>query len=97
MDSLFGLVVAGVVGLVLWIAIKSRGRRCPKCDRGRLEVVEWFRCNPPPDIAYYRCSACGAELVRIGKERLQDRIGSPHEHDPVWDPDFPDRHRGKPL
>ena len=99
MDGTGGLILAlaGVVGLVLWIAVKSRGQACPKCDSRRLETVEFLRRNPPPWVAYYRCAACGAELVQVGTEDFHDRIGSPHEHDPFWDPDYRDRSQGKPL
>jgi hypothetical protein len=86
------VVVAAYLGVGL--ALTRRRRWCPRCGRKGLKLINWFRCNPPPNRSYFACNHCGAEFVQIERDDGVEssmilRVGSPWEHCSGWE--APDR------
>jgi hypothetical protein len=86
------VVVATCLGAGLALARKRRW--CPACGKKGLKQINWFRCNPPPNLSYFACDSCGVEFVQVDRydgveNPMIPRAGSPWEHCSGWE--GPDR------
>jgi len=77
-------LAATVSAAIAAAAVLSRRRkRCPACGE-RLRMVNWYRRNPPPNVALYACDHCGGEFVHPDSYRGREgpkipRAGSSRE------------------
>ena len=83
-------VLAATVGaaIVAALALSRCRKRCPACGE-RLRMVNWYRCNPPPNVALYACDRCGGEFVQADSYRGREgpmipRAGSSWEDFDGW-------------
>lgn len=92
LSSRLGLVAAGIIAVtaVLYLGsvlLVTRARKpCPNCHAKKLKCINYFRVNPPPNHAFYRCEECGREYVRVdGQPDFVERENSHHKNGPGWD------------
>ena len=95
--ALFALSVRlGLVGLAIVLVaggiyfgfgfLLTRARTvCPGCGEKKLNCINWFRANPPPNWAFYRCEECGKEYVKVdGEAGLVERSQSGFKDSEGW-------------
>ena len=87
-----GLLALGIIVVTLGLYLASgflltRVReRCPGCDAKSLKCINWFRANPPPNFAFYKCEDCGTEYVKVdGDPEIVKRENSPYKDVSGWD------------
>ena len=86
------LLVAGAVAIYFGVGFALTRKRlwCPSCRRKSLKMINYFRCNPPPNYAFFACEDCGAEFVQVSRihgveQPMIPRAGSPWEHHSGWE------------
>ena len=84
-------IILAIVGTYLglgFLGLRVRGW-CPACHVKKLKNINYFRANPPPNFAFYRCEECGKEYVKIDVdgESLVERGQSRFKHLGGWDDD----------
>ena len=80
------ILLAGVTYLGLGFLVSRARDVCPACDAKKLNRINWFRANPPPNWAFYRCEECGKEYVEVdGESGLVERGQSRFKDSDGWD------------
>jgi hypothetical protein len=90
--TLATIVIAGAVAIYFGVGLALTRKRlwCPSCRRKNLKMINYFRCNPPPNYAFFVCEDCETEFVQVywihGVEHpMIPRAGSPWEHHSGWE------------
>ena len=81
-----GLVAVVVIFLFVGFLLGRARDTCPSCAQRQLKKVTWFRANPGPNYAFYRCERCDAEYVQYdGQKEFVARAESGMSQHLGWD------------
>ncbi len=79
------ILVAGGTYLGFGFLVARAREVCPACDAKKLNCINWFRANRPPNWAFYRCEECGKEYVKVdGESGLVERGQSRFKDSGGW-------------
>src|SRR5690349_3014337 len=89
--AMVAAVLAAMVGaaIVAAVILSQCRKRCPAGGE-RIRMVNWYRRNPPSNVALYACDHCGVEFVQADSYRGREgpmipRVGSSWEDFDGWE------------